>query len=210
MLPLTGDIAARFEEGSDRSVGRGRAQHPVDCQGSWGPAAHSPGVRAGPGRCWPRRWAMLTCNMSRRFLRNHKIDLMARKSWCESNDPNFTVKAADVVGLVAPPENAIVLCVDESLRFRRRSERRASEVANGRASTGQSHDYKRHGTTAVCGARGCDRKGHRGAFKTPPPCRVPRLHGQRHRGFSGPNASRHPRQSQHTRRTSTGSRPTPM
>jgi transposase len=34
-----------------------------------------------------------------RFLRSHKIDLVARKSWCESNDPNFTAKAADVVGL---------------------------------------------------------------------------------------------------------------
>ena len=30
------------------------------------------------------------------------------------NDPNFTAKAADVVGLyVAPPEKAIVFCVDE-------------------------------------------------------------------------------------------------
>src|SRR5450631_118123 len=49
-----------------------------------------------------------------RFLRSHKIDLAARKSWCESNDPHFTAKAADVVGLyVAPPEKAIVLCVDE-------------------------------------------------------------------------------------------------
>ncbi|MGY3611781.1 IS630 family transposase, partial [Bradyrhizobium sp. Lot33] len=47
-----------------------------------------------------------------RFLRSHKIDLAARKSWCESNDPNFTAKAADVVGLyVAPPAKAIVLCV---------------------------------------------------------------------------------------------------
>src|SRR5260370_7877174 len=49
-----------------------------------------------------------------RFLRSHKIDLVVRKSWCESNDPNFTAKAADVVGLyVAPPNKAIVLCVDE-------------------------------------------------------------------------------------------------
>ena len=47
-----------------------------------------------------------------RFLRSHKIDLAARKSWCESNDPNFTAKAADVVGLyVAPPAKAIVLCL---------------------------------------------------------------------------------------------------
>lgn len=49
-----------------------------------------------------------------RFLRSHKMDLAARKSWCESNDPNFTAKAADVVGLyVAPPAKAFVLCMDE-------------------------------------------------------------------------------------------------
>ena len=49
-----------------------------------------------------------------RFLRAQKIDLAGRKSWCESNDPAFVAKAADVVGLyMAPPENAIVICVDE-------------------------------------------------------------------------------------------------
>ena len=49
-----------------------------------------------------------------RFLRSNKIDLSARKSWCESNDPNFAVKAADVVGLyVAPPKKAVVLCVED-------------------------------------------------------------------------------------------------
>src|ERR1700675_1314942 len=48
-----------------------------------------------------------------RLLRAQKIDL-GRKSWCESNDPEFVAKAADVVGLyMAPPENAIVICVDE-------------------------------------------------------------------------------------------------
>ena len=35
-----------------------------------------------------------------RFLRAQKIDLAGRKSWCESNDPEFAAKAADVVGLV--------------------------------------------------------------------------------------------------------------
>ena len=48
-------------------------------------------------------------NYVRRFLRNQKIDLAGRKSWCESNDPDFAAKAADVVGLyMAPPKNAIV------------------------------------------------------------------------------------------------------
>ena len=47
-----------------------------------------------------------------RMLRAQKIDLAARKSWCESNDPEFAAKAAEVVGLyMAPPENAIVISV---------------------------------------------------------------------------------------------------
>src|SRR5262249_2909757 len=49
-----------------------------------------------------------------RSLRKQKIDLGGRKSWCESNDPQFAAKAADVVGLyLAPPKNAVVLCIDE-------------------------------------------------------------------------------------------------
>ena len=88
------------------------------------------------------------------FLRSHKIDLAARKSWCESNDPNFTAKAADVVGLyVAPPEKTIVLCVDEkpSIQALERAQGYL-KLPNGRALTGQSHDYKRHGTTTLFAA----------------------------------------------------------
>lgn len=89
-----------------------------------------------------------------RFLRNHKIDLVVRKSWCESNDPHFTAKAADVVGLyVAPPAKAIVLCVDEkpSIQALERAQGYL-KLPNGRALTGQSHDYKRHGTTTLFAA----------------------------------------------------------
>ena len=89
-----------------------------------------------------------------RFLRRHKIDLAARKSWCESNDPQFTSKAADVVGLyVTPPDKAIVLCVDEkpSIQALERAQGYL-KLPNGRALTGQSHDYKRHGTTTLFAA----------------------------------------------------------
>jgi hypothetical protein len=198
MLPLAGDNAARFEAGSDRSVGGGRAQHPVDCQGGWGPAADCQPLAASLCRPWPRRAARQAaagqaadlyeghrqadsaaagqagtgrvCALDRpllaealgdvdvqyvwRFLRNHKIDLVARKSWCESNDPNFTAKAADVVGLyVAPPAKAIVLCVDEkpSIQALERAQGYL-KLPNGRALTGQSHDYKRHGTTTLFAA----------------------------------------------------------
>src|SRR5215469_1725872 len=89
-----------------------------------------------------------------RFLRSQKIDLAGRKSWCESDDPEFVAKAADVVGLyMAPPENAIVLCVDEkpSIQALERAQGYL-KLPNGRALTGQSHDYKRHGTTTLFAA----------------------------------------------------------
>jgi DDE superfamily endonuclease len=77
-----------------------------------------------------------------------------RKSWCESNDPEFAAKAADIVGLyLAPPENAIVICVDEkpSIQALERAQGYL-KLPNGRALTGQSHDYKRHGTSTLFAA----------------------------------------------------------
>ena len=89
-----------------------------------------------------------------RLLRSQKIDLAGRKSWCESNDPEFVAKAADVVGLyMAPPENAIVICVDEkpSIQALERAQGYL-KLPNGRALTGHSHDYKRNGTTTLFAA----------------------------------------------------------
>ena len=89
-----------------------------------------------------------------RFLRAQKIDLSGRKSWCQSNDPEFAAKAADIVGLyMAPPDNAIVLAVDEkpSIQALERAQGYL-KLPNGRAITGQSHDYKRHGTTTLFAA----------------------------------------------------------
>jgi transposase len=89
-----------------------------------------------------------------RFLREHKIDLSGRKSWCESDDPEFVPKAADIVGLyMAPPENAMVICVDEkpSIQALERAQGYL-KLPNGRTLTGHSHDYKRNGTTTLFAA----------------------------------------------------------
>lgn len=89
-----------------------------------------------------------------RFLRAQKIDLDGRKSWCESDDPAFAAKAADVVGLyMAPPRNAVVICVDEkpSIQALERAQGYL-KLASGRALNGRSHDYKRHGTTTLFAA----------------------------------------------------------
>jgi len=89
-----------------------------------------------------------------RFLRSQKIDLARRKSWCESKDPEFVSKAADVIGLyLSPPENALVLSVDEkpSIQALERTQGYL-KLSNGKTLTGHSHNYRRHGTTTLFAA----------------------------------------------------------
>src|SRR6185312_6542420 len=89
-----------------------------------------------------------------RFLRAQKIDLSGRKSWCESKDPDFVRKAAEIVGLyMAPPENAIVLAIDEkpSIQALERAQGYL-KLPGGRSMIGQSHDYVRHGATTLFAA----------------------------------------------------------
>jgi transposase len=89
-----------------------------------------------------------------RVLREQRVDLGGRKSWCESDDPEFAAKAADVVGLyMAPPDKAIVLCVDEkpSIQALERAQGYL-KLPNGRTLTGHSHDYKRNGTSTLFAA----------------------------------------------------------
>ncbi|MEZ5889905.1 MAG: IS630 family transposase [Xanthobacteraceae bacterium] len=69
--------------------------------------------------------------------------------------PQFIAKAADVVRLsIAPPENAIVICVDEkpSIQALESVPKGYLKLPNGRALTGHSHDYKRNGTTTLFAA----------------------------------------------------------
>src|SRR5262245_56597305 len=89
-----------------------------------------------------------------RVVRKHKIDLAGHKSWCESDHPEFVAKAAEVVGLyMAPPENAIVICVDEkpSIQALERAQGYL-RLPNGRALSGRRHDYKRNGTSTLFAA----------------------------------------------------------
>jgi len=89
-----------------------------------------------------------------RVLRERRISLERRHSWCISTDPEFATKAADVVGLyLNPPEHAVVLCVDEkpSIQALERAQGWL-RLPNGQALTGFSHCYKRHGTTTLFAA----------------------------------------------------------
>jgi transposase len=89
-----------------------------------------------------------------RVLRQHDIHLQRRHSHCVSTDPEFTAKAADIVGLyLDPPENAVVLCVDEKPQIQALERAQGYlRLPNGKALTGFSHRYKRHGTTTLFAA----------------------------------------------------------
>src|SRR5260221_6499783 len=89
-----------------------------------------------------------------RFLRAQKIDLAGRKSWCESPDPDFAAKAAEIIGLyLDPPDKAVVLAVDEKPNIQALERKQGYlKLANGRSLVGHGHTYKRHGTTTLFAA----------------------------------------------------------
>jgi transposase len=83
-----------------------------------------------------------------RLLRKEGICLSRQRSWCVSTDPEFSAKAADIIGLyLNPPEKALVISVDEKpgMQALERStgyvETSSGEIVRGFKST-----YKRHGT----------------------------------------------------------------
>jgi transposase len=94
-----------------------------------------------------------------RFLRAQRIDLAGRKSWCLSTDPEFAAKAADIVGLyLAPPDNAIVLAVDEKPAIQALERAQGYlKLPNGRSLHGQAHEYKRHGNSTLFPPRSTSR-----------------------------------------------------
>lgn len=89
-----------------------------------------------------------------RVLRKHKIQLQRRRSWCISTDPEFGPKAADIVGLMLnPPENAMVLSVDEKPHIQALERAQGYlRLPAGKAVNGFSHCYKRHGTSTLFAA----------------------------------------------------------
>lgn len=101
-----------------------------------------------------------------RVLRQHGIHLQRRHSWCVSTDPQFAQKAADIVGLyMDPPENAVVISVDEKPAIQALERAQGwLRLPDGQAVRGFNHEYKRHGTTTLFAAmevaRGLVQVGH--------------------------------------------------
>jgi transposase len=76
-----------------------------------------------------------------------------RESFKLSTDPFFVEKVRDVVGLyLAPPERAIVLCVDEKSQVQALDRTQPIQPPLPGRAEKASHDYVRHGTTSLFAA----------------------------------------------------------
>jgi transposase/DNA-binding CsgD family transcriptional regulator len=85
--------------------------------------------------------------------RSHNLKPHRVKSFKLSRDPRFLEKLTDVVGLyLNPPQQAIVLCVDEKSQIQALDRTQPGlPLKKGRCGT-LTHDYKRNGTTTLFAA----------------------------------------------------------
>jgi transposase len=88
------------------------------------------------------------------LLQKDGIQLQRTRSWCVSTDPQFATKAADIVGLyLAPPEKALVLCVDEKPSIQALSRPSGYvQTSSGKIVRGLKSTYRRNGTLNLFGA----------------------------------------------------------
>jgi transposase len=81
-------------------------------------------------------------------LRPHRLETFKL-----STDPDFVAKVRDVVGLyMAPPDRAIVLCVDEKSQIQALDRSQPMLPMRPGQAARRTHDYKRHGTTSLFAA----------------------------------------------------------
>jgi transposase len=95
----------------------------------------------------------ISASSVQRIWRAHGLQPHRVQQFKLSNDPKFTDKLRDVVGLyVDPPAHAIVLSVDEKSQIQALDRTQPGlPMKKGRAGT-TTHDYKRHGTTTLFAA----------------------------------------------------------
>jgi transposase len=88
-----------------------------------------------------------------RIWQTHGLQPHREETFKLSRDPEFIPKLLDVVGVyLNPPQNAVVLCVDEKSQIQALDRTQPGlPMKRGRAGT-WTHDYLRHGTTTLFAA----------------------------------------------------------
>src|SRR6266487_4517948 len=141
------------------------------CMTSYGPVAHARSVtsvwHSWCGRRWRRNQKAVRIGVSgksqqRHECRNRRCTASGRPSDLEPHrqkhfklltDPFFVEKVRDVVGLyLNPPDNAVVLCVDEKSQIQALDRTQPILPIRPGLPEKATHDYKRHGTTTLFAA----------------------------------------------------------
>jgi transposase/transposase-like protein len=88
-----------------------------------------------------------------RAWRDYGVQPWRAETFKFSTDPELVAKVTDVVGLyLAPPENAIVLCVDEKSQIQALDRTQKMLPMQPGFPERRTHDYVRHGTTTLFAA----------------------------------------------------------
>lgn len=88
-----------------------------------------------------------------RIWNKHDLKPHLVRTFKLSNDPDFEEKVQDIVGLyLDPPENAIVLSVDEKSQIQALERSQPILPIRPGLPEHQTHDYRRHGTTTLFAA----------------------------------------------------------
>jgi transposase len=88
-----------------------------------------------------------------RTWRHHRVQPWRAETFKFSTDPELIAKVTDVVGLyLNPPENAIVLCVDEKSQIQALDRTQKTLPMQPGKAERRTHDYVRHGTTTLFAA----------------------------------------------------------
>ncbi len=106
---------------------------------------------------WSTRSMASSTEMSQsaisRIWRAFGLKPYAVETWKLSTDPQFIEKVRDVVGLyMAPPENALVLAVDEKSQMQAIDRTAPILPIMPTTPARMTHDYVRHGTTSLFAA----------------------------------------------------------
>jgi transposase/transposase-like protein len=88
-----------------------------------------------------------------RAWRDYGVQPWRSETFKFSTDPELVAKVIDVVGLyLAPPENAIVLCIDEKSQIQALDRTQKMLPMQPGFPERRTHDYVRHGTTTLFAA----------------------------------------------------------
>ena len=99
------------------------------------------------------KYAGITVHQVREIWRGADLKPHRIESFKISNDPHFAQKVVDVVGLyMNPPENAVVLSVDEKTQIQALDRTQPQLPLRPGQIERRTHDYKRHGTASLYAA----------------------------------------------------------